>query len=543
MLLATVVLQASAALAAALGAAFVFRRRSAALRHCVLASGVVAVLTAAVAARVAPAWEITVPAAAAPTAIVAAGSSPRVNEPVSPFESAAAPTAAPAPRSSVVAGTSPRQWLMLAWLAGAAVVAVRLFAGLVGLRRVAARALAVRDARLLDAVRDLSRALGVTRAVTLLFDDAPVGTWGSWRPRVVLPPDAVGWGDDRLRAVLAHELAHVQRFDWPVQLAAEAVCAALWFNPLAWMVARRLRDEGERACDDVVLAAGVADHEYATHLFDIARAARGPVLGAAMPMARPSSLEGRIAAMLNPSLDRRRPTPLFRLAATTMLLIVAAAAAVRVTAQQAGPAPLQGVVYDTSGAVLPGVEMALFNEQGVKWTTPTDRAGRFEFAPVGAGKYVLEAVVPGFKTFKQDVVLERERDWNKILTLQVGSLEETIQVTARRPRNPVAAAPLNSTGRVRVGGNIKAPTKISHSNPVYPEAMREAGLEGVVKLDVLIGTDGVVQSVRVVGAQVHPAFAQSASDAVKLWKFTPTLLNGAPVEVAMTVSISFGLSD
>jgi TonB family protein len=541
MLLATIVLQASAALAAALGAAFVLRRRSAALRHWVLASGVVAVLIGAVAARVAPAWEITVPAATAPTAIVGPGSLPSVDEPVSPFKPAPVASATPAPRSSVVAGASSRQWLLLVWLAGAAVVAVRLFAGLVGLRRVAARALLVRDARLLDTVRGLSRDLGVTRAVTLLFADAPVGTWGSWRPRVVLPPDALEWGDDRLRAVLAHELAHVQRFDWPVQLAAEAVCAALWFNPLAWVVARRLRDEGERACDDVVLAAGVADHDYATHLFDIARAARGPVLSAAMPMARPSSLEGRIAAMLNPSLDRRRPTPLFRLAAATLLLVVAAAAAVRVTAQQAGPAPLNGVVYDSSGAVLPGVEMALVNEQGVKWSTPTDGAGRFEFAPVGAGKYVLEAVIPGFRTFRQDVVLEREKDWKKNITLQVGELQETIQVTARRPAQPTP--PPASSGVVRVGGNIKPPAKVFNVAPVYPASMQAAGLEGAVKLDVLIATNGTVASVRVVGAQVHPAFAQSASDAVKQWKFTPTLLNGQPVEVEMTVSMFFSLSD
>jgi TonB family protein len=433
--------------------------------------------------------------------------------------------------------------VLFAWIAGVAVVSARLLVGLFGLRRVAARAPAVHDACLLDTARDLSHDLGVTRAVTLLFDDAPVGTWGIWRPRIVLPPDAARWDGARVRAVLAHELAHVQRFDWPVQLAAEVVCAAFWFNPLAWFVARRLRDEGERACDDVVLATGLADHEYATHLFDIARAARGPVLSAAMPMARPSSLEGRIAAMLNPSLDRRRPSPLFRIAAAALLLVVAAAAAVRVTAQQAGPAPLQGVVYDTSGAVLPGVEMALLNEQGVKWSTPTDGAGRFEFAPVGAGKYVLEAGVPGFKTFRQDVVLERERDWNKILTLQVGSLEETIQVTARRPRNPVAAAPASSGGRVRVGGNIKVPRKTRSVAPVYPESLRDAGLEGQVKLDVLIDVDGKVASVRVLNSIVHPAFAQAASDAVKQWEFTPTLLNGTPVEVAMTVSMSFSLSD
>jgi len=178
----------------------------------------------------------------------------------------------------------------------------------------------------------------------------------------------------------------------------------------------------------------------------------------------------------------------------------------------------------------------------VKWSTPTDAGGRFEFAPVGAGKYVLEATVPGFRPFRQDVVLEREKDWKKAITLQVGELQETITVTARRPTQ-LAPPPAPSAGVVRVGGNIKQPTKVFHVAPVYPASMQAAGLEGVVKLDVLIATDGNVASVRVASAQVHPAFAASAATAVKQWKFTPTLLNGQPVEVEMTASISFSLSD
>ena len=245
--------------------------------------------------------------------------------------------------------------------------------------------------------------------------------------------------------------------------------------------------------------------------------------------------------MLNPTIDRRVPTRLFRVAAAVLLLLAASAAAVRLTAQQAGPAPLQGTVYDSSGAVLPGVEMTLVNEQGVRWSTPTDGGGKFEFAPIGAGKYVLEARVPGFRNFRQDVVLDRENDWKKAITLQVGELQETIQVTARRPAQ--LTPPPASSGIVRVGGNIKAPTKVLDVHPVYPASMQAAGLEGVVKLDVLIATDGTVASVRIASAQVHPAFAASAVAAVKQWKFTPTLLNGQPVEVEMTASVAFNLTD
>ena len=62
-------------------------------------------------------------------------------------------------------------------------------------------------------------------------------------------------------------------------------------------------------------------------------------------------------------------------------------------------------------------------------------------------------------------------------------------------------------------------------------------------LQALIGIDGTVTSVRVLSAQVHPDFAIAAVDAVRQWIFTPTLLNGKPVEVVMTVSVQFNLSD
>ena len=97
--------------------------------------------------------------------------------------------------------------------------------------------------------------------------------------------------------------------------------------------------------------------------------------------------------------------------------------------------------------------------------------------------------------------------------------------------------------RVDTGGIIRPPTKTLDARPVYPPSMRDAGLEGVVPIDAVIGTDGSVTSVRVVSAQVHPAFAIAAVDAVRQWRFTPTLLNGDAVEVVMTVSVEFNLSE
>ena len=80
--------------------------------------------------------------------------------------------------------------------------------------------------------------------------------WGFFRPTILLPADASNWQEERLRAVLLHELAHIQRNDWESQLIAQVMCAVYWFNPLVWFAARRMRVEAERACDDHVLNAG-----------------------------------------------------------------------------------------------------------------------------------------------------------------------------------------------------------------------------------------------------------------------------------------------
>ena len=106
------------------------------------------------------------------------------------------------------------------------------------------------------------------------------------------------------------------------------------------------------------------------------------------------------------------------------------------------------------------------------------------------------------------------------------------------------ASQVQSSSPLRVGGNIRPPRKLQDVRPVYPPKMRDAGLEGVVPLEATgIGRDGSIQSLRVLTAQVHPDFAHAAMEAVRQWRFAPTLLNGAAVEVAMTVTVKFRLSD
>src|SRR4030095_8597368 len=87
-------------------------------------------------------------------------------------------------------------------------------------------------------------------------------TFGLLQSRVLLPSDADAWPHERRRAVLMHELSHVERHDCLTQALAQLACALYWFHPLVWLAAHRMRVERERACDDRALAAPMRASEY-----------------------------------------------------------------------------------------------------------------------------------------------------------------------------------------------------------------------------------------------------------------------------------------
>jgi protein TonB len=95
------------------------------------------------------------------------------------------------------------------------------------------------------------------------------------------------------------------------------------------------------------------------------------------------------------------------------------------------------------------------------------------------------------------------------------------------------------TAPVRVGGNIKQPSKTKDVKPVYPPIAQSARVQGVVIIEATIGPDGRVKEAKVLRS--IPLLDQAALDAVKQWQFTPTLLNGVPVPVIMTVTVNFTL--
>ncbi len=296
-------------------------RRSASTRHAVWAAGFIAALALPFAARAVPGWSLAVlPAAVvepiAPTAdhIVAAPPA----SPALPSINVRAPQIASRPSTPTVDPTgsiwlsnlTTTGWVLLAWGVIGLALLLRYVVSLVAVFALTRRAEAVNVARWRDALDVTTAALGLTRDPRLVMTDRVTVpfTCGFLRPTLVVPSSALAWTDDRIRVVLLHELAHVARRDCLVQAVVQAVCAVYWFHPLAWVGARHLRAERERACDDLVLAAGTRSAAYAEHLLDIARAATDTprMAVAALAMARPSELEGRLLAILDRGRDRAR---------------------------------------------------------------------------------------------------------------------------------------------------------------------------------------------------------------------------------------------
>src|SRR5437879_2976754 len=300
----------------------IFLRRSpASLRHLVWTLACGGVLALPLASALLPNWKLALwPRLDVPVAFNAEHLAPRAAEPEPQPAARVVPTVhAPTPSPSSTIDAEPVRWRLTpdwtalvfpVWLSGVGAVLILLAVGIARIMWLDRVTRPVEDEAWLMLVDELSLELGLRRHVRLLQSQGPAMpmTWGIRRPAILLPAEANDWTPARRRDVLLHELAHVKRHDFLIQLIARIACAVYWFHPVVWLAATRLREERERACDDHVLRAGATLSTYATHLLEIARdlrAARATAL-ASVAMARPAQLATRLLDVLDTR--RRRDT-------------------------------------------------------------------------------------------------------------------------------------------------------------------------------------------------------------------------------------------
>jgi TonB family protein len=597
-------LKASLIVLVALVAVRALRRRSSAVRHWVLAAAIVSASAVPALEAIVPAWQLPVFSSSddswigEPLTLVSARLSGVADGPVEP----------PAVERGLAALVG--RLAGPAWAAGAALNVLVLLAGLCHLAWLASRSTRVRRGPWAVAAEDLSRRAGLGRPVRLLQSDHPslLVTWGLLQPKVMLPAAARDWTDERIHIVLAHELAHIRRRDWLVQLTAELLRSIYWFNPLTWIACRRLRQESEEACDDEVLRGGVKGPVYAAVLVDLARdfTRHRHAWAPAPAIAHRSSLERRVRAMLNVHLNRAPATRAVRaitavaLAAVTIPLAgfgVARAAESPVVVprlegsraapttpgggpipvlprpaggavQQTGAAPgealatLSGTVRDELGGLIPDVDVSLtlINGQGrLTARRRTDETGSFEFAGLPPWRYELTAQVPGFVTHEDVVTLAAGQRLTWDLTMAIGSIVETVSVVGGAGATPEPAVTDEAqVRRARLflesqrdadpclrstsGGCLRPPVKLRNVAPHYPPDLQAAGIQGVVVLEGVIGTNGFIAAPRE-RSSAHSALVAAAAQAVANWEFAPTRLNGVPVDTSITVTVDFRIQE
>ncbi|MDP3717479.1 MAG: M56 family metallopeptidase [Acidobacteriota bacterium] len=326
----SLLVKATLLLAVGLIAARFAHRARASVRHLVISTSFIALAALPVLMISVPALTIDVPVAST------------IVQPVNRIAFTPAPIDGVPMAPNVVERSLPAlsawPWLRLAWLAGVIAFLFPVASALWRLSMIRRTGLPVAWPR--AELARLAESRGVSVAVELLEHEAVPGpmTFGISRPVIVLPPDAREWPEGELRCALMHEIEHIQRGDWLMQIIARTVAAFYWFHPMVWSAWRRLCLEAERSCDDAVVLREERT-AYAEQLVTLAQRMSATPVQPILGMANRSDLSTRVTAVLDDRLHRGRTG--FALAAGTVLaaaLVVGSVAPVRAVARAAAAA-------------------------------------------------------------------------------------------------------------------------------------------------------------------------------------------------------------
>jgi TonB family protein len=407
-------------------------------------------------------------------------------------------------------------WVSLcAWGAGLIVVSSRRMLHRRRLQLIARAAEPLFDGPETNALDRARNALGLQRHVEIRSSPEPLapGVIGIVRPIILWPAGlSSSLTPAELDAVFLHELSHVRRADNLIAALYAVLQTALWFNPAIWWLGARLIRERERACDEAVLNTGAKPPSYAAGLLKVCRFCLQSPFGWAAA-ATGSDLTRRVEAIMSGRTERT-------LGVRSRILLLAAVLAVIVLPIGAGALARDASARDPQ--TVPPVGVAHVTTLDVMLATPLIHSGN------GATKDIAISGAPTAPAAtRQDAALATSEAVNAAPSPEPGPSASLVRVAEE------------VQGPVRVGGDIREPKKIKDLKPAYPEEAKANGVQGIVIMEAVIDVDGRVADIKVLRG--HPLLNQAALDAVSQWEFTPTLLNGQPVQVLMTVTINFTL--
>lgn len=417
------------------------------------------------------------------------------------------------PDSGSTSGFGWLHWMVLAWAAGVLLHSARLVLQGWRLRRWCAQAQPLAPEWQRRFLRLRAR-LGVLRPVRLLQSVQVVTPLlvGAWRPVVLLPASLVArLPADQLELVLLHELAHLRRLDPWFNLLQTAIDTVLFYHPAVRWLSRRVREDRELCCDELVLAAGGDRLGYARALLALAEQSvpEGPAVALA---ASGGALLERVEHLVEVPPERRASRP--RIVPAWLLVGALALALWGIAREREASVALASLAPSMLGL----------------WPAPVDRIAP---DPVRVGDLVPTRVSrPAWRTLPATPVPVDAEAASAATASRPSALPEEARVPVGRTASIEAPAPVESvpSGVADLPSSTAAPATGTPAvrvvprrtmMPEYPRAARVDGVEGWVRLAYRIDAGGRVEDVMVLESQPPGVFDAAAQRALARWRFDP----------------------
>ncbi|MEX1033789.1 MAG: M56 family metallopeptidase [Cellvibrionaceae bacterium] len=543
-----------------------FARRSASFRHLLIASVLTGLLFLPLFSIVIPAIDVIVEVAHSELAVL--------------------PTQAASAGATEVSGASPWNFndylscAILLYALGILVNLLRQAWANAGIFLVTCVARPVDDAHWREGLRRAKQKFSIRRPVELRYSrliSSPV-TWGFLRPVILVPWSARGWSSQLVHSALLHEVAHIRRFDWLTQQIARLACALYWINPLCWRALKRLEDNAESACDDLVLNARVKGTHYASDLLQVARqvCAGGRLPSSALAMSvssEPSQLVSRVNSILSPAVSRAQNSPsraILTLSLTLFVVLPLASLRANYVEVVAVDAPVfapenltrfsgssatrEAGSGEVAGEIDTNPKPAEFNRAAVKQAAVTELRTTIAKINTTTRGWLEQTAAndagPG-KEAENDVLqlAALPPALNEVAPWPAQSLEffdesesdlekrqEAVGIAAAKNSTPAPAshplvAFLNRAAQAQSANATEAYTHVRVVKPEYPRRALTRGIEGEVVVAFSIDRWGRVVDPRIVQATPAGVFDRQVLRAVEKFQFKPSLVDGRPVAV------------
>ena len=446
----------------------------------------------------------------------------------------------------VLSGSSPDSWALLQdgiepalpvivfiWMLGVLVHSAQTVCGWVGVRRLIRKAEADIGDSLKTSAEHLMGLLGIRRSVRVLKSHlVKVPMAAGWLKPVILLPAGVlaSLPRDQLEMIIAHELGHIRRNDYLFNLFQIVLETLLFYHPAIGWMSRRVREEREKCCDDLVVSRCGKPATYARALANL-EVLRGPV-AAAVLTATGGDLLGRIKRIINTELPRSSS------GYAQMTLLAAVALVVAFGAQQG--MLLSRALNLVAGSVhlqSSDIEWKTWGQSRQAWSEGFSRFAEQQEQWAPSLPIVNDSPK---KKVRPDELAASQSEQQPARTTPSKAVEPAmplIEELAFKPVRTVALAQIPPRPEPQIQ-TVDKPVPVSTKSPRYPWRARRDGVEGFVELAFSIDRKGHVTDIEVVDAMPSDTFERAAKKALKKWKFESQGEGAEPVRVVQTFDFS-----